>query len=518
MIIIIHAFLVSCTTSDRIPGYVYLRLNAEPSTLDPAFITDLSGGGIAAKLFNGLVRLDSRMALVPDIAERWEISGDGRIYTFHLRKGVFFSNGREVVAGDFKYSLERIMNSATVSPNGWIASPLEGAVEFREGRAGEISGIKVLGAHLLELRLQRPFSPFLGMLTTTAASVLPKEEVVRMGREFSLRPVGTGPFVVRSRQQNREIWLERNDIYFSEKPKVKGLVYKVIPEDLTAVTEFELGNLDLLAVPASAYGRFSKEGRWKGSLVPLQGLNTYYLGLNTSKPPFNDREVRLAVASAIDRTRILSSFFESRGIAAFGPVPPYLREWQLERDLPPYNPEKARKIIEARGLRGMRVLMYVTADQEVMDLAEIIQSYLRAAGISMEIRSLEWTSFRDAVNKGEPDLFWLSWWADYPDAENFLFPLFHSSNVGSAGNRTRYMSPFTDNCIERGRRAGKRYEKAYFYRKAEERVIDDLPLIPFWHKTDYLVHQPWIEGARSFPLYTMDKGTDLFFLADRPSR
>ncbi|MFA5355052.1 MAG: ABC transporter substrate-binding protein [Thermodesulfovibrionales bacterium] len=512
IILIIHALLLSCSSSDRIDGYLYLRLNANPSTLDPALITDLSGGSIAAKLFNGLVKLDETMEIVPDIAENWLLSADGTTYTFYLRKGVFFSNGREVTAQDFKYSFERIMTAGTKSPNTWMLHQVDGAREFREGLQKEIAGIRAPERFIIEIHLVKPFSPFLGMLTIPAASVVPLEEVQRRGGEFSAHPVGTGPFVLKSWNQNTELVLEKNKNYFLEKSILKGIVYKVVPEDLTAVTEFELGNLDLLSLPASAYGRFSEDPKWKASLISLQGLNTYYLGLNTSRPPFDDREVRRAVASALDRKRIMDTFFEGRGRLALGAVPDLLRQWDLSQTLPPYDPVKARQVIKEKGLGGKRVVMYLTTDQEVMDLAEIIQSYLKDIGIIMEIKPLEWTTYKEAVNKGEADLFWLSWWADYPDGENFLFPLFHSSNIGPAGNRTRYRNPSVDGWIEKGRSARLKAEKAFFFRQAEEQVMDDCPLIPFWHKTDYSLSQPWVRGVRSYPIYTMDKGTGLSLL------
>jgi peptide/nickel transport system substrate-binding protein/oligopeptide transport system substrate-binding protein len=159
----------------------------------------------------------------------------------------------------------------------------------------------------------------------------------------------------------------------------------------------------------------------------------------------------------------------------------------------------------------MRVKLYITADQEVVDLAEIIQSYLAAAGIEVTLRQLEWSAFKEAVNKGEPELFWLSWWADYPDAENFLFPLFHSSNPGSAGNRTRFCDKAVDALIEKGQFSLTEHDRKRYYRRAEELIMKDAPAVFFWHKTDFLVRQPWVKGYKAYPIYTMDKGLEVKF-------
>jgi len=304
------------------------------------------------------------------------------------------------------------------------------------------------------------------------------------------------------------LWLERNGNYFDKKAKVKGIVYKIIPEDLTTITEFELGNIDVISLPASAYSKFKNDRKWNKYIMSLEGLNTYYLGMNSSRPPFNNPDLRKAVSYAIDRRKILETFYEGRGRLAAGPVPDLLRKWDVKAGIN-YEPQEAKEIIRREGMSGINVNMYVTADQDVIDLAEIIQSYLSEVGINMSIKQLEWSAYKDAVNKGEPDMFWLSWWADYPDPENFLFPLFHSSNLGPAGNRTRYVNKEVDTLIEKGQNSLNENERNNFYKKAEDIIIRDMPWVSFWHRTDFLIKQPWIKGYEVYPIYTMDKGTEV---------
>ncbi|MFO0753796.1 MAG: ABC transporter substrate-binding protein [Thermodesulfovibrionales bacterium] len=502
--------LFSCSSSNRLDGYLYLRQNANPSTLDPALIVDVSGAVIAAKLFNGLVRFRDDLGVAPDIAERWEISGGGRTYRFHLRKGVLFSNGREVTARDFKYSFERLLNPRTKSPNTWVLDKAEGAREFMQGGAGEVRGFRAIDAYTFEVRLAEPFSPFLSMLAMTAAYVVPGEEVKRRGEDFSAFPVGTGPFVLKEWLPGREVELAGNSRYFEGRAKVKGIMYRIIPEDLTAVTEFETGNLDILSLPSSAYAKFRDDPKWGRLVVSMEGLNTYYLGLNAAKPPFSNAALRRAVSHALDRKRILETFLEGRGRLAAGPVPDLLRKWKgvNARDAFSYDPSLARRIVREEGFAGLQATMYVTADQDVVDLAEIIQAFLAEAGIVVKIKQLEWSAYKQAVNRGEADLFWLSWWADYPDAENFLFPLFHSSNLGPAGNRTRYVNREVDALIEKGQHAQGEEERRAYYRRAEEIIIGDVPWVPFWHRSDLLVKQPWVEGYTVHPIYSMDKGME----------
>lgn len=500
--------LVSCTSENRLEGYIYYRLNAAPSTLDPALIVDVTGGAISAKLFNGLVRLEDGMKIIPDIAETWRISEDGLVYEFKIRKGVKFSNNQTVTASDFKYSFKRILDPKTRSPNTWIFEKIAGAIEFMEGKSEDIYGIKVIDEQTISLRLEKPFAPFLYLLTMPAAYVVAEKEARRLGPDFSTQPVGTGPFILREWLPNRELRLERNKDYFGAKANIKGLVYRIITEDLTAMVEFELGNLDLITIPASETARYRGDPKRNKFIEAVAGINTYYLGMNCSRPPFSNIKLRKAVSLAIDRKKLLDTFYEKRGRLASGPVPDILRKWDSPVVVE-YDPEKSRALIKHEGLSGSSINLFVTADQEVVDMAEFIQAYLKTVGLKVKITQLEWSAYKEAVNKGEADMFWLSWWADYPDPENFLFPLFHSANTGPSGNRARYSNTKVDRLIEQGAATLNENLRALYYEKAERQIVEDSPWVFFWHKTDYLVRQPRLKNYRAYPIYTMDKGTEI---------
>ena len=504
------AFAVSCSSQDRVAGFIHYRLNYNPTTLDPAHIVDVTGGLIATKLFNGLVRLDQHLVVVPDLAESWEISQDGTFYTFHIRKGVKFLNNREVVADDFKYSFERILDPKRKSPNTWVFEKIAGAKAYMAGAATEVAGITVKDSHTLTIALDKAFSPFLNLLTMTAAFVVPREEVERLGSEFSTYPMGSGPFILREWRHNDRLLLERNDGYFAGKAHVKGISYRIIPEDLTAVTEFELGNLDIISIPASEYQRFHSSEKWKNLIASRGGINTYYLGFNCARPPFHDPVARRALSYAIDRNKILETYYEKRGVLARGPVSDALRAWSPPEPLS-YDPDSAIKLIQQTGLRDRTIRFFIPADQEVTDIAEIIQYYLKTVGLSVSIELLEWSTYKAALNEGEADMFWISWWADYPDPENFLFPLFHSSNHGPSGNRTWYTNKAVDELIEKGQHVTDASERNQYYRRAEQIIVDDAPLVFFWHKADITLRQPSVKNYTISPIYSADKGLEVSF-------
>jgi ABC-type transport system substrate-binding protein len=509
LLAICTAIFQACSASEKLEGFIYYRLSSDPTTLDPALATDVTGGTITAKLFNGLVRLDENLNVIPDLAESWEITDAGRTYIFRLRNDSKFITGRVVNASDFKYTFKRILSPEGKSPNSWVLERISGARDFMQGRADDVKGLEVLDSQTLKISIDEAFSPFLQLLTMTAAYVVPKEEVERLGADFSSNPIGTGPFVLKYWKNNNELVLVRNDKYFSGRAVTPGIVYRIIPEELTAVTEFELGNLDVIQLPASEYSRYRNSKKWEKYLSSITGLNTYYLGFNCSRPPFKSKALRRAVSYAIDREKILRTFYESRGRLAAGPVPDLLRSWHS--DPYPFDPEEAKRIIKEEGMYGSIVHFYITQEQETVDMAEIIQSYIKKAGLKVIIKQLEWSAYKAAINNGEADLFWLGWWADYPDPENFLFPLFHSSNHGAAGNRTRYANREVDRLIEAGQRAVNSSERDAHYSTAEAIIMDEAAWVTFWHKTDFTLRQPHLRNYRIYPIYSMDKGLEVSF-------
>lgn len=506
------AFLVltlfSCAKEqERIfPGYLYVRLKADPTTLDPALIVDVTGARMAAKLYNGLVAFDENLKPVPDIAENWTVSRDGLTYTFQLKKGVCFFNGREVRASDFKYSFERVLDPKTRSPRTWVLSRIKGAKDYMAGKAGAVSGIRVSGDYDLEIELASPFAPFIRFLGLTTAYVVPREEVLKWGADFSFHGSGTGPFVLETWNHNQFIALRANPHYFDGAAKIKGLCYRIIPEDFTALVAFEKGGVDILPeVIFSEYRRYVDDPRWKNLIVRSPGLNTYYLGLNCEKEPFDDVRVRRALNYAVDRKKMLEKMMEGRGILAEGPVPPLLRHYAIEQKYA-YDPEKARQLLKQAGYPdGFSMKIYQTADIENLNLCQVVQNFLKDVGVRADIVQLEWGTFLETVAKGEAPSFWLSWWADYPDAENFLFPLFHSDNRGPGGNRSLFSDPLADALMTRAVRTLDDKERADLYEKIEQRIVDQAPWVFFWHKSSCAVRQPWVEGFSVTPIPVMEK-------------
>ena len=489
------------------PDYLRLRLKDDPTSLDPARIVDVPGGALSAKIYDGLARFDGEGKIVPGLASRWEISPDGRTYRFYLRSGIRFHNGREVSAADVVFSLQRLLDPRVNSPRSWLLEAVRGAAEFSRGETKEVEGLRSRGDRMVEIELDHPFSLFLNFLAMPNTGVVPREEVEKWGRSFSDHPCGTGPFRLVEWAHNNRIVLTANPDYFGGEPGLAGILYRVIPEDMTATMEFEQGNLDLLAVPRAEFKKYTTHSPWKERVKSRVGLNVYYLGFNCQRPPFNDPRLRRAFNYAIDRQKIIDSLLEGRAVSAAGPVPPTL--------LPPpagyeYNPGRARELLAETGLKlPLKVKLLLKSDREVLSAAEVIQDYLRNIGIELILIQREWSSFKEAINQGDFELFYLSWWADYPDAENFLYPTFASSNWGPGGNRTRFRDVRVDELLQQAGESVDPETGRSLYTQAQQRVVDLAPWVFLWHKKEYLIASSRVRDYRIPLMYNGDKGLSI---------
>ncbi|MBU0699832.1 ABC transporter substrate-binding protein [bacterium] len=505
-IVFLLTILLSGCVTPRDTNTLQLRLSSDPTTLDPALMVDVVGGIVGAKIFNGLVKYGDDMRIIGDIAEKWDISPDGKTYTFYLRKNVKFTNDRLVDANDFKYSFQRILLPETKSPRRWVFKDVLGADEIVD-RA--IKGFVVKDGHTFQIILTKPFAPFLGFLAMPAGYVVPREEVEKWGEDFSEHVVGTGPFLLTKWVHDDMLILKKNIEYFDKKPAVNSIEYRVIPEDLTAMAEFESGTLDTIGLPMAEFQRFTSSAKWKKNIVGQVGLNAYYLGINCQKKPFDDIRVRQALNYAIDKKAILETILQKQGVLSHGPIPPILSGYNCKLPAYEYNPQKAKELLKDAGCQSLRLKIYQKPSREVLNITEVIQSQLKDAGITAEIVQVEWSALKEMINQGKCDTFYLAWLADYPDAENFLAPLFHSENFGAGGNRAQYKNEKVDKLIHEAQTTSNEKKRLKIYQQVETIIHDEAPWVFLWHQKEFAMHQSWVKNYKCFPIYNADKGVDV---------
>ncbi len=506
-IILAVSFLSGCGYKERSFDTLYLRLKKDVTTLDPAYIVDVDGGRLAAYLYNGLVRLDYALNVVSDLAEKWEISADATRYRFYLRDDIVFSNGEPCTAYHIKKTFERIVDPKIASPRSWIFEKVRGVQDVMDGTSDSVRGFIVVDDHTFDIELIEPFSPFLSILTTSNALVaLPFDD------DKIPYCIGTGPFTLAKWERGNKLLFDRNEAYFDKKPTIKFISVRVIPEDFTAITEFENGKIDILEIPRAEFEYFTETSRFKDYVHSAAILNTYYIGFNCQKDPYSSEKFRRTITSAINRDRIATKFLDSRVQLADSPVPPaLLHDGITISPKQEYNPEQARALLNDINLdlKNPLVLYIRSGDREMEGVAELIQNDLAAVGLNINIEGLEWTTFKEKIAVGEAGMFILSWWADYPDIENFLFPLFHSSNMGGAGNRSRFSNPDVDSLIEQARVTVDQHKQNTLYQQALHIIMTEHPWVCLWHKKQFTVTQPWVRNYRQPSVYTVEKGTDI---------
>ena len=475
---------------------------SDPPTLDPAQATDTTSSAVVRQLFDTLVELDERLQPVPALAERWTVSRDQRVYTFVLRPGVKFHTGRLMRAADVKFSFER----AARGKRPWVFEKLVGAPAFIKGAAGEIPGVHVLDERTVELTLEAPFAPFLFLMAYDAASIVPREETERLGAAFATRPVGTGAFRLKEWRRDDRVVIEAFADYFRGAPNLERVIFRIIPAEITRFNDYKAGNLDVSDIPTGHCRAEKADPVLKGQVAIWPTLGSHAVRFNVEKPPFNDRRVRLAVAHAIDPTAVVEGLLEGCVIAGKGILPPSLPGYNAAVTAPGFDRARARQLLLEAGFPGGRGLPPITYHFNTGDLnqriAELLQAQLKEVGIALELRRLDWAAHIKVVDEGAVTMFRQGWIADYPDPENFLTVLFHSRNVGAAGNTSRYRSPDLDRLFDQADAMPAGLPRIKLYQSAEQRLLDDGAWITLYHYASRALIRPSVKGLERSPLST----------------
>jgi ABC-type transport system substrate-binding protein len=484
----------------------------DPRSLDPAHANDIPSGRLVAYLYDGLLRFAPDGSLKPDLATRWETSADGRTYTFHLRQGVKFHDGTPFSAGAVVHSFARALAPDTHGVPLWPLLPIAGAREFAAGTASQLSGVTAQDDSTVTIALAEPLAVFPKLLAMPVASIVPPSVPPGDGNALSEHPIGTGPWRLASWKHDDYVRLARNDAYFDGAPKIDSLEARIIPEKSTAVAEFESGNVDVLYIPEAETRDWVQTDEKKALIQSTPPLRLWYVAINTTHGPLADARVRRAMNEAIDRRTILDQMLSGRGTLAAGVVPPSLEGADSTRRAYSYDPADAKRLLAAAGHRGgIDVELWVSQEPPWPRLAETLQGYLQAVGIRARIVQRDASSMREAARNGKTDLVLKDWYADYPDAENFLYPLLHSANVGVGGNVSFYANPEFDRLVSAARRQTDEARRTTLYRQADEIQFHDAPMVYLFFYNELYAVQPWITGFQVPVVFNAQRWTDVKF-------
>jgi oligopeptide transport system substrate-binding protein len=483
-------------TTRELPKVYRFVLDTDAPTLDPAQVTDTVSDKVVRDIFDCLIKFDSEMNYVPAIAESWDAPpAGGTEWVFHIRKGVKFHNGREVNANDVAYSFTRVLDPKTSSPRTWVLNMIKGAKQFINKETDKVEGIEVLDENTIKITLEYPFTPFLGCLCMSTCAIVPREEFEKLTdeSEFSLHPVGTGPFVFSKWIPDNEIVLVANKDYFNGAPKLEGVTYRIIKEAMARVQEFQNGNIEHTDIPPQDLDRILADPVLSKLVVRRSLMDVYHMAFNCDKAPFKGNiKLRQAFNYAIDKEHIVKNILKDNMELAKGYIPPSMANFDSPVDGFPYDPEMAAMLLgeagfpEGQGLEPIK--LYIDNDEIHEKIAVAVANDLKKLGVNITIQKLDWGAFLDAIDEGEPAFFQMTWLADYPDPDNFLYVLLDSKNWGAMGNHARYSNPEFDKLVEQAQKETDWNIRRELYYQAEAMAMDDCPwLILFTNRCNVLV-------------------------------
>jgi peptide/nickel transport system substrate-binding protein len=494
------AALAAPPTTPRTGGTLRAVFSADPPTLDPAQATDTTSSAVIRQIFDALLELDVDLKPGPALARAWTVSSDQRVYTFALQRGVKFHNGRELRAADVKYSFQR----AARGKRPWVFEKITGAREFMRGSAPEIAGIRVVDDATVEIRLDQSFAPFLHLMAYDAASIVPREEIEARGTAFGSHPVGTGAFRFVSWRRDDQVTVERFNDHFRGPAPLDRIVFRVVPAEITRFNEYRAGQLDVSDIPTGHCKAVQADRQLRGEAFVWPTLGTSAVRFNVERPPFTDVRVRRAIAHAIDPTIIVERLLEGCVQPARGILPPALPGYSPDVRRLPFDRERARKLLAEAGFPGGRGLPPIAYHFNTGDanqrIAELLQAQLKEIGITLELRRLDWAAHIKLVDEGGAGFFRQGWIADYPDPENFLSVLFHSRNVGAAGNTSRYRNPKVDRLFDEADTAPPGPARFARYHEAEQLLIDEAVWVSLYHYASRALIKPAVKGLERSPL------------------
>ncbi len=491
-------------------GTITITYKDDVVTLDPAIGYDWQNWSMIKSLFSGLMDyVPGTTDLTTDLAESYSVSPDGMTYTFKLRSGVKFHNGREMKAADVKYSLERAINPKTQSPGQGFYNMIKGFDEMVAGEAETLQGVKTPDDHTVVIELIRPDATFLHLLALNFSFIVPQEEIEKWGQDFGKHPVGTGAFKLKQWKLGQRIeWIRNPDYHLPDRPKLDGVVFEIGQEPTVALMRLQRGEVDILGdgIPPARFVQISNDPQYKDQIVEGGQLHTGYVTMNVKMKPFDDVRVRKAVNMAIDKKRVVK-IINNRAVVANQPLPPAMPGYDPEYKGYPYDPEKAKAILDEAGYAdGFETELWVMNVDPNPRIAQSIQQNLATIGIKADIKNQSQGPVIAAG--GEPDqapMIWsggMAWIADYPDPSNFYGPILGCGGAVKGGwNWAWYCNKEIEKMAERADSMSdpaQAEERIDLWRKIFIKIMDDAPWAPIFNEQRFTMHSPRVKGKASY--------------------
>jgi dipeptide transport system substrate-binding protein len=462
-------------------------------------------------IFNTLVDYDeTAKKVVPALAEKWEVSSDGLTYTFHLRPNVafqstdYFKPTRTLSADDVVFTFDRMLDDANpwhkvAGANGFPHAQSMGLVKL-------VKTVKKVDDHTVEFDLNEPNSTFAAMLTMGFASIYSAEyadQLLKAGKQTDLnaKPIGTGPFVLKSYTKDAVIRYDANPSYWGPKPKAERLIYAITPDPAVRMQKVKADECQIALSPKPEDVAAAKSDK-SLSVVQTPAFMTAFVALNTQHKPLDDERVRQAINMAFDRSNYLKVVFDNTATPAVNPYPPSTWSYDKAIDAYPYDPAKAKALLAQAGYpNGFATTIWVRPQGSVLNPkpkagAELLQADLAKVGIKAEVKVIEWGELIKQAKQGQHDMLFMGWAGDNGDPDNYFAPLFSCNGVKSGINFARFCDPKLDKLITDARSTSDHPARTKDYEAAQKIVHDQALWIPLGYPTASAITRKAVEGYK----------------------
>ena len=503
--------------------FVYCS-EGDPSTFNPQLATDGPTFNASSKpIYNRLVEFKTGgTKVVPSLAERWETSKDGKVYTFWLRKDVkFHTRGdflptRNFNADDVLFSFERMLNKN--HPYHMVGG---GTYEYFKSMAMDkvIKSIQKVNSHKIKFILSRPEAPFVANLGMDFASILSAEyggHLQSLGKKDLMDrvPIGTGPYVFKSYVEDSVIKYTAFDEYFLGRPKIDKLIFSITVDANVRYQKLRANECHLIAEPSPTDIKSILKNKYL-KLLSQEGLNVGYVAMNTKKAPFNNVKVRQAINHALDRKSYIQKIYLGHAVQAKNPIPPKM--WSYNNKIAPYefNLESAKRLLAEAGYpKGFIIELWTLPiarpyNPNGKKMGELIQADLKKIGVMVKLRTYKWATYLEKARNGEHQMIQLGWTGDNGDPDNFLHVLLGCDAIRRGSNYARWCNKKFEHLIGRAKVTVDLKTRTNFYQKAQYIFKKQAPWVPIAHAKVFRALRKNVIGYKMSPF-----GTESFYELD----